>query len=95
VLCNDKPIRSFAGQFRAKTASATAYVLSVGNQSPETRLCVAAVTSAEEFAALKAEFFGDVAVEREVSCNGLSLDQFVRRYQDRLAATSGAVTAAR
>jgi hypothetical protein len=93
VLCNDKPIHHFAGQFRAKAASATAYVLSVGNQSPETRLCVAALTSVEEFAALKAEFFGDVTVEREVRCNGLPLGQFVRRYQDRLASLDSNATA--
>lgn len=95
VLCNDKPLHDFAGQFRAQTASASAYVLSVGNQSPETRLCVAALTSVEEFAALKAEFFGDVAVEREVRCNGLPLNQFVRRYQDRLASLESNTTAAR
>jgi hypothetical protein len=94
VRCNDKPIHDFAGEFRAKAASEIAYVLSVGNQSPETRLCVAALTSLEEFTALKAEYFGDVAVEREVSCNGMPLSQFVRRYQDRLASLESSTTAA-
>jgi hypothetical protein len=94
VLCNDQPIHAFAGQFRAEVAASTQYVVSVANQSPETRLCVAALTSPSEFASLKAEFFGDVAVERIVTCNGLSLNQFVRRYQDRLASLPSHTTAA-
>jgi hypothetical protein len=94
VLCNDKPIHSFAGQYRAKAEVETVYYVSVANQSPETRLCVAALTSAEEFTSLKAEFFGDVAVEREVSCNGQPLGQFVRRYQNRLASLPSNTTAA-
>jgi hypothetical protein len=94
VLCNDQPIHHFADQFRAEAAASTQYVVSVANQSPETRLCVAALTSPSEFASLKAEFFGDVAVERVVTCNGLPLSQFVRRYQDRLASLPSRTTAA-
>jgi hypothetical protein len=93
VLCNDKPIQRFVTQFRAESATATVYVVSVANQTPETRLCLAALTSDEEFARLKDAHFSDVAVEREIVCNGKPLGQFVRRYQNRLAALQTAATA--
>jgi hypothetical protein len=94
VLCNGTPIRTFAGQFRADASVAAVYVVSGANQAPETQLCLAALHSKEEYARVKATHFNDVAVEREIVCNGLPLQQFVRRYQDRLAALPGVDTAA-
>ncbi|MDY6982509.1 MAG: hypothetical protein SV422_05430 [Pseudomonadota bacterium] len=93
VRCNEKPIHAFVGQFRAEAAAATAYVLSKANSSPETQLCVAAVHSQEEFAALRNTHFAGIDVDRAITCNGQSLNQFVRRYQNRLAALPGAKTA--
>ncbi len=86
ILCNGTPIRAFVSQLRADIAAEAVYTVSGANQAPETQLCLAALTSKEEFARLKAQHFGNVVVEREISCNGMPLQQFVRRYQDRLAA---------
>lgn len=92
IRCNDKPIHAFVGQFRAEAAAAAAYVLSKANASPETQLCVAAVHSQEEFTTLRNAHFAGIDVSRAITCNGQPLNQFVRRYQNRLAAP-GAKTA--
>lgn len=92
VRCNDKPIHAFAGQFRAEAVAATSYVLSKANARPETQLCVAAVHSQEEFTTLLNTHFAGVDVSRSITCNGQPLNEFVRRYQNRVA-TPGVKTA--
>jgi hypothetical protein len=86
VYCNGRQLRSFIKQFRESDTVVTAYVVNVANESPESLLCLAAVTSDEEFARLKDAHFKNVAdVEREVACNDMPLGQFVRKYRDHLA----------
>ncbi|MEY4640576.1 MAG: hypothetical protein RLZZ227_570 [Pseudomonadota bacterium] len=95
VRCNNMSIQRFVAQYRAAPSDATVYAISVANEAPETRLCVAALTSAEEFTRLKDALFADVVVEDEIACNGRPLSRFVRRYQNRLAALHTAATASR
>jgi hypothetical protein len=95
VLCNGTPIRAFVSQLRADLDAETVYAVTGANQAPETQLCLAALNSQEEFTRLKETHFSNVAVERVIVCNGMPLQQFVRRYQDRLAALPGNATAAR
>ena len=74
----------------------TAYVVSAANETPETLICVAAVTSDDEFSRLRQAHFSNVKdVENEIECNNMSLGQFVRKYREHLADKSVLATAAR
>jgi hypothetical protein len=96
VYCNGKPIRQFVSQFRASDEPITAYVISAANQAPETQICLAALTSGEEFARLKEAHFSAVKdVEKEITCNNMSLGQFVRKYRAHLAEKATVATASR
>jgi hypothetical protein len=96
VYCNGKPIRQFVSQFRASDEPITAYVISAANQAPETQICLAALTSGDEFARLKEAHFSTVKdVEKEISCNNMSLGQFVRKYRAHLAEKATVATASR
>lgn len=86
ISCNGKSIRSFARQYRQNDSPEAAYVISVANQTPETQICIAALTSDEEFARLVEAHFGKMSeVEETMQCNGLSVKQFVRKYRDRVS----------
>ena len=91
VNCNGKPISSFVRQYREEKAQ---FVFSVENASPETKLCLAALTSDEEYEAIKQSLFTKLdRVESSVSCNGMSVKQFARKYRERVAAISDKTTA--
>lgn len=89
VQCNGHSIVDFVHKYRSGNAVAaprTSYIISSGNEAPETRLCLAALTSDEEFAKIKAAHFSGVQdIEQSVNCNNMPLSRFVRKYRDRLA----------
>jgi hypothetical protein len=96
IYCNSKTIRKFASQFHAAGEVITAYVVSAANETPETLICLAALTSDDEFARLKKAHFGAVKdVENEIQCNNMSLGQFVRKYREHLADKAVIATASR
>jgi hypothetical protein len=96
VYCNGRAIRRFARQFHVAEETITAYVVSAANETPETLICVAAVTSDDEFSRLRQAHFSNVKdVENEIECNNMSLGQFVRKYREHLADKSVLATAAR
>ncbi|HTR00554.1 MAG TPA: hypothetical protein VMH83_11210 [Candidatus Acidoferrum sp.] len=99
VACNGQPLPSFVNHYRAPSEAASQveanYVVSAANQSPETRLCLAALTSDAEFEKIKAAHFSDVLdVEQSVSCNKLPLGRFVRKYRSHVTAQLPQITAA-
>ena len=92
VLCNGKPIRHFIHAYREGNLvrpevgeNQGIYVVNLGDQKPETRLCLAALISREEFEQLRNQEFAGVKVENEVACNGRPLDDFVRHYRNRVS----------
>lgn len=94
IYCNGRAIRKFASQFHAADEAVTAYVVSAADQSPETRICLAALTSDDEFSRLKDAHFSTVKdVESEVRCNNMPLGQFVRKYRKHLADSAAVATA--
>lgn len=96
VYCNSKTIRKFASQFHAAGEVITAYVVNAANETPETQICLAALTSDDEFARLKKAHFSAVKdVENEIQCNNMSLGQFVRKYREHLADKAVIATASR
>lgn len=96
IYCNGRAIRKFASQFHASDETITAYVVSAADQTPETQICLAALTSDDEFSRLKEAHFSNVRdVENEVMCNNMSLGQFVRKYREHLAAKAVIATASR
>jgi hypothetical protein len=96
VYCNGRAIRKFASQFHAADETITAYVVSAADQTPETLICLAAVTSDDEFSRLKEAHFSNVKdVENEIKCNNMTLGQFVRKYREHLADKSVIATASR
>lgn len=88
MRCNGQTVARFVSMQRA-AASATApagYVFSKTDDSPVTELCLAAVRSEQEYRRVMARHFGeDREVEAEVRCNGMSVQNFARKYraQDR------------
>lgn len=87
IACNGRAIRSFAKKYRQTDSQAPAYAISVANQTPETQLCIAALTSDEEFAKIVDAHFGTMSdVQESMRCNGLSIKKFVRKYRDRVSA---------
>ena len=87
LRCNGKPLHSFVSQLQTATPVVTQYQINLGDETPESMLCRAAVTSDAEFARLKETHFARVLVETEVSCNGMPLNRFVRRYQGQAGAS--------
>lgn len=59
------------------------YIFNVGDQAPEIKMCIAAITVAFMVAEVKAEFFSDSPdIEEEIRCNGMSLQQFAGKYRE-------------
>lgn len=86
IACNGRSIHSFARKYRQNDSQEPAYAISVANQTPETQLCLAALTSEEEFKKIVDAHFGTLSDVREsMRCNGLTIKQFVRKYRDRVA----------
>lgn len=96
LVCNGLSVRNFVKRARqagitpvqaqspvASPAPSKAPLMAIRgtNDSPETQLCVAAVTSPLRFETLKEELGADV--QHELRCNGKPLEQWVRRYRGR------------
>lgn len=99
IACNGRPIVDFVRKYRAVGAAAphavrTSYIINSANEAPETKLCLAALYSEEDYARVKAAHFADVEnVEQSVNCNNMPLNKFVRKYRDRLATGQSVNTA--
>jgi hypothetical protein len=89
VHCNGMPVESFAAKYRAKlklsqstSAALTRFVFNKRDESPLTELCMAALASDETYQQLKQQQFnGDSNLDAELKCNGMQLDNFIRRYR--------------
>jgi hypothetical protein len=88
LRCNGMSVGRFISMTRERPAApevakaAEGYLFSKSDTSPVTELCMAAVSSDQEYLKVKQEYFsGDATVETEVMCNGMPLKTFARKYR--------------
>ena len=81
VLCNDTPIAEFARAHKKQDASNTNInaIFENTDSSSESKLCIAAATSNEEFNKTKRRFLAKVN-PKQVVCNGMALAKFAKQY---------------
>ncbi len=96
IACNNIPLHRFASRYQ-KVAISGDYVkplaVNLGDSSPETELCVAAISSPSKFQEIRRAHFADVwNVEESVSCNGMPLNRFVRKFGNRPVASTNSVS---
>lgn len=84
VRCNGATLEAFLSKYRQRETVqpvAENYVFNSADATPETRLCLAAVTSDTEYRKVKNELFaGVIGIENEVRCNGIPLKRFAFKY---------------
>ncbi|MBE1298865.1 MAG: hypothetical protein GJ680_03000 [Alteromonadaceae bacterium] len=82
--CNGYSVKEFAKKFAAKPASKVEiFSFTSDDNVPETKLCVAAVTSKEAFAEVKAKHFANKSVN-SIACNGMPLKAFAKKYGSKI-----------
>jgi hypothetical protein len=83
LRCNGMTLSRFLTNYRNNPAHASAgYVFNKSDDSAITELCVAAVSSEQEFMKVKELHFGsENDVETKVMCNGMPLKTFARKYR--------------
>ena len=81
--CNGLSLEKFGKKYRGKASDASKpmkiYAFTAEDDSKETQLCVAAATSKEMLEQVKKELYGSKSAAN-VSCNGMSLKEFAKRY---------------
>jgi hypothetical protein len=94
IKCNGAPVERFAAKYHAKSNQAvvvTHYVFNKRDESALTELCMAALASDETYQQIKQQQFnGDSNLDSELKCNGMELDNFIRRYRASRAEFSSA-----
>ena len=81
LVCNGLSLKDFKERYAKVEKTTTVLSFSRNDMSPSTELCFAAVTGADNYETLKASF--NTKTDQDVStvtCNGMPLDRFVRRY---------------
>jgi hypothetical protein len=84
LYCNGMPLDRFVARYRkSEQAADTRYVFSKNDETPLTELCLAALYSNETYQQMKQQYFPeDSRVGEELKCNGMPVENFVRRYRD-------------
>jgi hypothetical protein len=88
VRCNSKPLGAFVASVRNKIAAPVApmVVFRTTDESDLSRLCMAALESAESYEAVKASVKAEGALlESEILCNGMPIKSFARKYRNMTA----------
>ena len=81
LVCNGLSLSEFRERYSDIEETTTVLSFSKIDVSPSTELCFAAVTGADNYEALKASYNSKADHDvSEVTCNGMPLDRFVRRY---------------
>ncbi len=79
VVDGSEYTNNFASNQSATGGSQIVFALIDSNGSNETKLCIAAATSNEEFSKVRGELFGEETVD-DVSCNDMHITSFARKY---------------
>jgi hypothetical protein len=84
LRCNGMRLGRFVGRYGNTVArKATAYFFSKADETAVTELCMAAVSSEQEYRkVMELHFSNDAEVEAEVRCNGIPLRRFARKYRE-------------
>ena len=89
LVCNGLSLSRFKIRYANSDEVNTVLSFSKADLSPSTELCFAAVTGADDFQALKDSYRSKTNNDvKEVTCNGMPLDRFVRRYAADAFATN-------
>jgi hypothetical protein len=85
IRCNGMPLAEFQQKYHGAAMTPVAepvhYVLKKMDDSPVTELCAAAASSDQEYLKVKTTYFRyEKSIESDVTCNGMSLKSFVRKY---------------
>jgi hypothetical protein len=85
LRCNNMTVSRFVASTRNSVAAIetpASFMFSKSDNSPVTELCMAALSSDQEYLKVKEEKFGaDPKVEAEVRCNDMPLKTFARKYR--------------
>ena len=81
--CNGMTLKEFAKKYRDNTSgkAVVVYTFEKTQDSRESELCFAAVTSREVYEKVKQSMFNGRV--DDVQCNGLPIEKFARRYGNR------------
>lgn len=86
LYCNGLPLDRFVAKYREQAeqdATEPHYVFSQNDETALTQLCMAALSSNETYLQVKQQYFSeDHAVGEELTCNGMPVETFVRRYRN-------------
>ena len=84
LSCNGLSIEKFASKYGSSSDAGKiqkVFALTNANDTNETKLCVAAATSNEEFSKVKSELFGKRQNKlQHIACNDLQIASFARKY---------------
>ncbi|TDJ28350.1 MAG: hypothetical protein E2O61_14900 [Gammaproteobacteria bacterium] len=85
ITCNGLLIKEFANKYQSNPSatgkSQKVFALINANGTKETKLCIAAATSNEEFSKVKSELFGkDRRTVQDISCNDLRIASFAKKH---------------
>lgn len=89
LVCNGLSLSRFKIRYANSAEVNTVLSFSKADLSPSTELCFAAVTGSDDFETLKDSYRSKTNNDVEkVTCNGMPLDRFVRRYAAAAFATN-------
>ncbi len=86
LSCNGMTLNRWISKFRSDSyadsqESIRVFAFRENNDSAETSMCIAAVTSSDEYSRLKEELFGNSqSTLSRIYCNNMPLRTFARRY---------------
>src|SRR5690606_17592292 len=89
LYCNGVRLDRFVDKYRAREQAAgqaeePRYVFSTTNDTALTALCMAALSSNDTYIQVKQQYFADDSnVGEELTCNGMPVKNFVRRYGNK------------
>jgi hypothetical protein len=89
LVCNGLSLSLFKARYIESVQINTVLAFSKADLNPATELCFAAVTNAQELESLKDSYEGRTNTPlSSVTCNGIPLNRFVRRYGAHVSASA-------
>jgi hypothetical protein len=89
LVCNGLSLSLFKARYIESVQINTVLSFSKADLNPATELCFAAVTNADNLESLKESYEGRTSTPLSaVTCNGIPLNRFVRRYGAHVSASA-------
>lgn len=84
LACNDMPLHEFVKTYRDNVTNDVAlYLFQKNDETMETELCYAAVTSLARYQSLKEAYLIGRNQEEQILCNRTPIKRFMQRYHQR------------